>query len=136
MRPRMDFRLLLRRRHRSRRAGVARRLCQHVIVSDDHLAVAALGIALLTLEANLIPVWRGDFFERLARRLIHCELANVLGMSLGCRGLPWLGLLGGRYARANAREEDPAQKETDGNAEASSHAKRDASQSDWFVILT
>jgi hypothetical protein len=51
MRPVMRFLLLLiRRRYWSRRAGIARRLSQDVVLSNDHFTVAALGVALLALE--------------------------------------------------------------------------------------
>jgi hypothetical protein len=57
-------------------------------------------------------------------------------MSVGGRGLLRLGLLGCRHAHANAKEDGPAQKETDSNAGVPSHAKCDAVQSVWILILT
>ena len=56
--------LLVGRRYGSRWTGVARRLRQHVVLGDHHFTVAALGIALLALKLDLVPIWRGDLFER------------------------------------------------------------------------
>jgi len=90
---------------RARRAGIDRRLLQHVVLEQDGFVAAALGVADAALVAHRVPVGRGGGLVGPARRFIGRELGLVVaGHSDGGAGRQPAGA--GRQRQRERRQQN------------------------------